>query len=80
MEHRGVNPHEIHAMRKARTSSTSTGRRGSIRTPKTPGTIEESIEYFPHVERNEQAARVPTTIQEGALQNGIEMSEKREPP
>jgi hypothetical protein len=54
MEHRGTNPHEIHARRVARTSSASTRTRKSSITPNTPEVIqEERHEFFPK--------RAPTT-------------------
>ena len=55
MEHRGTNPHEIHARRLARTSSASTKTRKSSMSANTPGVIaEERHEFFPK--------RAPTTI------------------
>ncbi len=55
MEHRGTNPHEIHARRLARTSSASTRTRKSSMSANTPGVItEERHEFFPK--------RAPTTV------------------
>jgi hypothetical protein len=48
MEHRGTNPHEIHARRKARTSSASTRtRKSSVSANVTPSIAEETHEFFP---------------------------------
>lgn len=67
MEHRGSNPHEIHRKRKERTSSATTRTRRTTTGSKTPGTIHETVEYFPAQEAQDmgtETKRVPTTINE----------------
>ena len=54
MEHRGTNPHEIHARRVARTSTASNKTRKSSMSASTPVIQEERHEFFPK--------RVPATV------------------
>ncbi len=71
MERRGTNPHEIHRKRRERTSSATTRSRRSNTSAKTPGTIHETVEYFPAPETQDGASdakRVPTTINEGGTE------------
>src|ERR1700761_2897820 len=60
MEHRGTNPHEIHARRMARTSSASTRtRKSSVSANAPPVIAEERHEFFPK--------RSPTMVQQEPL-------------
>ena len=71
MERRGSTPHEIHRKRRERTSSATTMSKRSNTGGRTPGTIRETIEYFPAPETQEvasEAKRVPTTIHEGGAE------------
>jgi hypothetical protein len=83
MERRGTNPHEIHRKRLARTSSATTRTRrtsASIRTPLTPGGLQEENEYFPAVDNQEGATgttRVPTTIEESQTIGQVPADTKR---
>ena len=60
MEYRGVNPHEIHRRRMARTSSASTRTRKSTVSAMTPATIHEDREHSFFPSRVPAVDEVPT--------------------
>ncbi|EXJ58989.1 hypothetical protein A1O7_06420 [Cladophialophora yegresii CBS 114405] len=65
MEHRGTNPHEIHARRVARTSSASTRTRKSSVSANAPAVIaEETHEYFP--KRSPVMVQATPLVEEGS--------------
>lgn len=71
MERRGSTPHEIHKKRRERTSSATTRSRRTNTGSRTPGTIHETVEYFPAPDNLDSVAetkRVPTTINEGSTE------------
>ena len=72
MEHRGTNPHEIHARRVARTSSASNRTRKSSVSANTPSVIqEERHEFFPK--------RAPATPQQEPLREESSAVQPSEP-
>ena len=71
MEHRGTNPHEIHARRMARTSSASTRTRKSSISGQ-PVIAEERHEFFPK--------RSPTTVRQDPLLEEASSIQPSEPP
>ncbi|KAJ9609431.1 hypothetical protein H2200_005758 [Cladophialophora chaetospira] len=70
MEHRGTNPHEIHARRLARTSSASTRTRKSSISGQ-PVIAEERHEFFPK--------RSPTTVRQDPLLEEASSTQPSEP-
>lgn len=72
MEHRGTNPHEIHARRVARTSSASTRtRKSSVSANAPPVIAEETHEFFPK--------RSPTVSQPEPLYEEASSTQPSEP-
>ena len=72
MEHRGTNPHEIHARRVARTSSASTRTRKSSMSASSPAVIqEERHEFFPKRIPTMAQSQPPPPIEEVSTQPSV---------